>query len=149
MPLDTAGPFISDGDRQVASSPVTAEASVGAIQMRGLRRMLGICSMEVPRPWLISPLAVLPIGNHGEAHHLCAAASHGRAARKPCQRQRRAQISSWKWRASARHAHSHGYQHAHQERLQVGRPLDKIAHSAGRPRRWRARTARPDRSPSG
>ena len=59
MPLDTAGPFISRWNRQVASGPVTAEASVGAIQMRGLLRMLGICSMEVPRPWLISPPAPL------------------------------------------------------------------------------------------
>ena len=35
--------------------PVKAEASVGGIQMRGLRRILGICSMEVPSPWLTRP----------------------------------------------------------------------------------------------
>ena len=55
MPLETAGPFISRRNRQVAMGPVIAAASVGGIQMRGLRRMLGICSMLVPRPWLTRP----------------------------------------------------------------------------------------------
>ena len=38
MPLETAGPFISRRNRQVAMGPVIAAASVGGIQMRGLRR---------------------------------------------------------------------------------------------------------------
>ena len=75
--------------------------------------------------------AVIPIGNDGEAHHLRAAASHSRAARQARQRQRRADRRAGNGQRQ-RHAHSHGYQHAHQERLQVGRPLDKIAYGAGR-----------------
>ncbi len=39
----------------VAIGPVIAEVTIGAIQIRGLRIMLGICSMEVPMPWLIRP----------------------------------------------------------------------------------------------
>lgn len=39
----------------VAIGPVIAEATVGAIQMRGLRTMFGICSIDVPRPWLTRP----------------------------------------------------------------------------------------------
>ena len=35
--------------------PVMALARVGAIQMRGLRTMLPICSILVPRPWLTKP----------------------------------------------------------------------------------------------
>ena len=50
MPEETAAPFISKWNRQVASGPVMAEASVGAIQMRGFLMMLPICSMLVPRP---------------------------------------------------------------------------------------------------
>ena len=50
MPLETAGPFISRWNRHVAIGPVMAEASVGGIQVRGLRMMLGICSIDVPSP---------------------------------------------------------------------------------------------------
>ena len=50
MPDDTAGPFIWSRNTQVARGPVTAETTMGAIQMRGLRTMLPIWSMEVPRP---------------------------------------------------------------------------------------------------
>ena len=35
--------------------PVMAEARVGGIQMRGLRTILGTCSMEVPSPWDTRP----------------------------------------------------------------------------------------------
>ena len=52
---ETGVPFISSRNRQVAMGPVMAAASVGGIQVRGLRRMLGICSMLVPRPWLTRP----------------------------------------------------------------------------------------------
>ena len=50
MPEDTAAPFISKWNTQVASGPVMALASVGAIQIRGFLTMLPICSMLVPRP---------------------------------------------------------------------------------------------------
>ena len=50
MPEETAAPFISKWNRQVASGPVMAEASVGAIQMRGFLMMLPIWSILVPRP---------------------------------------------------------------------------------------------------
>ena len=55
MPDETAGPFICSLNRQVASGPVTAEATIGGIQMRGLRTMLPICSILVPMPCEISP----------------------------------------------------------------------------------------------
>ena len=50
MPLDTGAPFISMRKMQVAIGPVMAEAKVGGIQIRGLRTMLPICSILVPRP---------------------------------------------------------------------------------------------------
>ena len=55
MPEDMAGPFISSRNRQVASGPVMAEASVGGIHIRGLRTMLPICSILVPSPWAARP----------------------------------------------------------------------------------------------
>ena len=55
MPEEMAGPFISRRNRQVASGPVMTEASVGGIHTRGFLRMLGICSMLVPMPWLTRP----------------------------------------------------------------------------------------------
>ena len=55
MPELMAAPFISSLKMHVAMGPVMAEARVGAIQIRGFFTMLGICSMEVPRPWLIRP----------------------------------------------------------------------------------------------
>ena len=54
-PEETAAPFISKWNRQVASGPVMAEASVGAIQMRGFLMILPIWSILVPRPWLTRP----------------------------------------------------------------------------------------------
>ena len=54
MPEATAMPF-SIWKTQVEMGPVTAAARVGGIQMRGLRTMLPICSMEVPRPWAMRP----------------------------------------------------------------------------------------------
>ena len=50
MPEETAAPFISKWNRQVASGPVMALANVGAIQMRGFLMMLPICSILVPNP---------------------------------------------------------------------------------------------------
>ena len=41
MPLEIGAPFICMPKRQVASGPVIAEASVGAIQMRGFLMMFG------------------------------------------------------------------------------------------------------------
>ena len=55
MPEETGVPFISSRNRQVAMGPVMAEARVGGIQIRGLRTMLPIWSMEVPSPWDTSP----------------------------------------------------------------------------------------------
>ena len=48
MPEFIGAPFIWSLKRQVASGPVTAEASVGAIHIRGFFRMLLICSIDVP-----------------------------------------------------------------------------------------------------
>ena len=50
MPELMAAPFISRWKTQVAMGPVMAEVRVGAIQIRGFFTMLGIWSMEVPRP---------------------------------------------------------------------------------------------------
>ncbi|CUP72702.1 Uncharacterised protein [Flavonifractor plautii] len=52
MPEATAeaGSFISSRNRQVARGPVMAEVRIAGSQMRGLRTMLPIWSMEVPRP---------------------------------------------------------------------------------------------------
>ena len=50
MPEETAAPSIRSLKTQVASGPVMAEAKMGPIQMRGFLTMLGICSMDVPRP---------------------------------------------------------------------------------------------------
>ena len=50
IPELMAAPFICRRNRQVAMGPVMAEVTVGAIQTRGFFTMLGICSMEVPRP---------------------------------------------------------------------------------------------------
>ena len=55
MPEEMGAPFIWKWNRQVAMGPVMALASVGGIQMRGLRTMLPICSMLVPMPWLTRP----------------------------------------------------------------------------------------------
>ena len=55
MPELIGAPFISRPKTQVAMGPVMAAVRVGAIQIRGLRTMFGICSIEVPRPWLIRP----------------------------------------------------------------------------------------------
>ena len=45
-----AGSFISNRKTQVAMGPVMAEVTMAGSQMRGLRTMLGIWSMEVPMP---------------------------------------------------------------------------------------------------
>ena len=55
MPELMAAPFICKRNKQVAMGPVMAEVTVGAIQMRGFFTMLGIWSIEVPRPWLTRP----------------------------------------------------------------------------------------------
>ena len=55
IPELMGAPFICSLNRQVEMGPVMADAKVGGSQMRGLRTMLPICSMEVPRPWLIRP----------------------------------------------------------------------------------------------
>ena len=55
MPDATGGPFICNLNRHVAKGPVIAEAAVGAIQMRGLRTILGIWSMDVPKPCATRP----------------------------------------------------------------------------------------------
>ena len=49
------GSFIWNWNTQVARGPVMAEVKMAGSQMRGLRTMLPICSMEVPRPWLMRP----------------------------------------------------------------------------------------------
>ena len=55
MPEDTAAPSILRWKMQVATGPVMALVTIGAIQMRGFFTMLPICSMEVPIPWETSP----------------------------------------------------------------------------------------------
>ena len=55
MPELMGSPFISSLKKQVARGPVTAEVRMAGSQMRGFFTMLGICSMEVPMPWLTSP----------------------------------------------------------------------------------------------
>ena len=55
MPALMGSPFISSLKKQVARGPVTAEVRMAGSQIRGFFTMLGICSMEVPMPWLTSP----------------------------------------------------------------------------------------------
>ena len=55
MPLEIGAPFICMPKMHVAMGPVTAEASVGASQMRGFLIMFGTCSMEVPMPCAKKP----------------------------------------------------------------------------------------------
>ncbi len=55
MPEETGVPFICSLKMQVATGPVTAEAMMGGIQIRGFFTILPICSMEVPSPWEIRP----------------------------------------------------------------------------------------------
>ena len=55
IPELMGSPFISSLKKQVARGPVTAEVRMAGSQMRGFFTMLGICSMEVPMPWLTSP----------------------------------------------------------------------------------------------
>ena len=55
MPEDTAAPFISSLNRQVATGPVTALAAMAGIHIFGLRTMLPICSIEVPSPCETTP----------------------------------------------------------------------------------------------
>ena len=50
MPEDTGAPFISSPKIQVAIGPVTAEVRIAGSQIRGLRTILPICSMDVPMP---------------------------------------------------------------------------------------------------
>ena len=55
MPDEMAGPFILSWKMQVAMGPVITEANVGGIQMRGLRTILPICNIDVPKPCEINP----------------------------------------------------------------------------------------------
>ena len=55
MPELIGAPFISRPNTQVAIGPVIAAVRVGAIHTRGLRMMFGICSIDVPMPWLTRP----------------------------------------------------------------------------------------------
>ena len=55
MPELTAAPFICSLNTHVAIGPVMADVTMAGIQIFGLRTMLPICSMLVPRPWLTRP----------------------------------------------------------------------------------------------
>ena len=50
MPEATAGPFCCRANTQVASGPVTADATMGGTHTSGFLTMLPICSIDVPRP---------------------------------------------------------------------------------------------------
>ena len=50
MPELTAAPFIWSLKTHVAIGPVMADVTIAGIQIFGLRTMLPICSMLVPRP---------------------------------------------------------------------------------------------------
>ena len=67
IPEDTGAPFISRRNRQVATGPVMADASVGGIHTRGLRTMLPICSMLVPSPWAASPPQRFSVNHRGSS----------------------------------------------------------------------------------
>ena len=56
MPEATASPFIFMRKIQVAIGPVTADASVGGIQISGFLTIFPICSIEVPMPCAKRPL---------------------------------------------------------------------------------------------
>ena len=55
MPEATGAPFICMRKTQVAIGPVMAEVMMGGSQIKGLRTILPICSMEVPMPCETSP----------------------------------------------------------------------------------------------
>ena len=75
--------------------------------------------------------AVFAEAQHGEAHHICAAAGHGRAAREPRERERRAD-GGRRDRQRERDAHDDRHEDAHDERLLLGRPHDERADPVGR-----------------
>ena len=55
MPELMGAPFISRRNRQVAMGPVIADTMMGGSQVFGFLTILGICSMDVPRPWDTRP----------------------------------------------------------------------------------------------
>ena len=71
--------------------------------------------------------AVFPEGQHGKAHHLGAAASHGSTAGEARQAKRGADGSGGNGQGQC-HAHDHGYENAHPEGLQNGGPLHEFTH---------------------
>ena len=125
-------PFISSRNRQVAMGPVMAEAKVGGIQIRGLRTMLPIWSMEVPSPWDDQPFRpVLPEGQHRKAHHLGTAAGHCGAAGQTGQPQRRADCRAGDGQGQG-NPHDHRDQNSHEEGLQLRGPHNKVPHPGSR-----------------
>jgi len=59
MPEAIAGPFCCRPKTTVATGPVMAEVRIAGSQTRGLRTMLPIWSIEVPRPWAKKPPQLL------------------------------------------------------------------------------------------
>ena len=74
--------------------------------------------------------AVLPEGQHGEAHHLGAAARHRRAARKAGEPDGGADGRGGDGQRQ-RHADDHAHQNAHPEGLKHRGPLYEVAHGGG------------------
>ena len=55
VPMPANTPALRMSNSVVASGPRIAEASVGGTRISGWRRMLGTCSIDVPRPCAIRP----------------------------------------------------------------------------------------------
>ena len=85
MPEETAAPFISKWNRQVASGPVMALASVGGDPDAGV--LDDVAHLQHAGAQALThqtAYTVLAVAHHGKAHHLGAAARHGgTAGRRP------------------------------------------------------------------
>jgi aspartate aminotransferase len=126
MPEDTGSPFISSLKRQVDMGPVMAEVTMAGIQIRGCGRCCPFAAWRCPVPGTPCRPSRFPEGHHGEAHHVCAAAGHGRAACKTGETEGRADGRGG-YGQRQHDAHHHADQNAHQEGLQLRSPHDKVA----------------------
>lgn len=117
MPEETAAPFISSLNRQVATGPVTALAAMAGIHIFGLRTMLPICSIEVPSPCETTPPQPFSL-NETTAKPTMFAQQPARAAppARPV-RLRAAQIAAEDIGSVSAMPTDDGNEHAHDKRL--------------------------------
>ena len=133
MPALMGSPFISSLKKQVARGPVTAEVRMAGSQIRGFFTMLGICSMEVPMPWLTSPPQ--RFSRKERTANPTMLAQHPATAAAPRQARQPQHGADGGGGDGQRQgdAHQHGHQHPHPEGLQLRGVHDELAEGTGRP----------------